>query len=546
MGHYEGGADLLIVNGRVIDGTGTPGRRADVAVTGGRIVSVTEPQAESHPASSGQACGIQVIDATGLVVAPGFIDMHTHSDLSLLLNPRAESKIRQGVTTEVIGMCGFSPAPAPGPRAEAIRAIFGVWGREVDWNWHTFGEYVDALRGKPASVNIVPVVGQGVIRAGIVGEENRRPSEPELERMRHAVSRALDEGAFGISSGLYYAPSMFADTEEITALASAMSDRGGIYFSHIRGEGENLLNAVAEAIEIGRRARVPVEIAHLKSEGRKWWGRTEQALALIDEARDAGVDVGFDVYPYTAWNTGLGQTLPAWAREGDLTTVLGRLTDPATRKRLSDEISAEAESDPGHWEQRLLATADTEKNRSFLGMTIAEIAAKRGKPPIETVFDILIEERMDAGMVGFGMCEEDIRRVMSHPAATIGSDSASSAPYGVLGKSHPHPRTYGTFARVLGHYARDEKVFSLEDAVAKMTGRAAAHLGLKDRGQIAPGFAADIAIFDPATIADTATYQQPQQYAIGIRWVIVNGVVEMDREKHLERFAGRVLERRNA
>ncbi|MFB3880178.1 MAG: amidohydrolase family protein [Armatimonadota bacterium] len=525
-------ADVLIRGGEVVDGTGAPRRQADVAVKDGRIADVGDLQGWE---------GDVTLDATGLVVAPGFIDMHTHSDLSLLLNPRAESHIRQGVTTEVIGMCGFSPAPAPGPRADAIRAIFGVWGREVEWEWGSYGEYLDSLRRKGTSVNVVPVVGQGVIRAGIVGEDNRRASARELELMQAAARQALDDGAFGLSTGLYYAPSMFADTDELVALASAMPDRSGIYFSHIRGEGANLFNAVEEAIEIGRRAGVPVEIAHFKAEGRAHWGKTAEALKLVDAARTAGVEVGFDVYPYTAWNTGLGQTLPAWAREGALKTVLARLTDPATRARLIGEIEKEVESDPGHWDQRILASAETERNRSFQGMTIAEIASRRGRSPIETVLDILVEEKMDAGMVGFGMCEEDVRRVLSHPVATIGSDSAASAPYGILGQGHPHPRAYGSFARVLGHYSRDEKLFSLEEAVAKMTSRPAAHLGLTDRGRIAPGLAADIAIFDPASIADTATYQNPKRYAVGVRWVIVNGVVEMDGEEHRERFAGEVL-----
>jgi len=534
MAAGERKADVLIRNGEVIDGTGAPRRQADVAVRDGFIAEVGDVRGWEADVT---------LDAGGLVVAPGFIDMHTHSDLSLLLNPRAESHIRQGVTTEVIGMCGFSPAPAPGPRADAIRAIFGVWGREVEWSWGSYGEYLDSLRRKGTSVNVVPVVGQGVIRAGVVGEDNRPASAAELQRMQAAVGQALEDGAFGLSTGLYYAPSMFANTDELAALASAMTDRRGIYFSHIRGEGANLFNAVAEAIEIGRRAEVPVEIAHFKAEGRAHWGKTAEALALVDEARAAGVQVGFDVYPYTAWNTGLGQTLPAWAREGDLETVLGRLTDPVTRARLIAEIAQEAEADPGHWEQRILASAATERNRAFQGMTIAEIAAKRGTPPIETVLDVLVEERMDAGMVGFGMCEEDVSRVLAHPVATIGSDSAAAAPYGILGQGHPHPRTYGSFARVLGHYARDQKLFSLEEAIAKMTGRPAAHLGLTDRGRIAPGLAADIAIFDPDSVADTATYQQPQQYAVGVRWVVVNGVIELDGQDHRERSAGRVLER---
>lgn len=525
-------ADIIIRNGRVIDGTGAASAPADVVLSDGRITAVGE---------LGRAEATKVLDATGLVVAPGFIDMHTHSDLSLLINPRAESKLRQGVTTEVIGQCGFSPAPAPGPRADAIRAIFGVWGKEVDWSWGSYGGYLDALRREGTSVNVVPVVGHGVLRTGVMGEENRPPTPDELDRMRAAVRRAVEEGAFGMSSGLAYAPGMFADRDELAALAAELAPLGGIYFSHIRGEDERLSAAVSEAIETGRRAGVAVQISHLKAEGRANWGSTEAALALIERACDDGVDVGFDVYPYTAWNTGLGQLLPAWAREGGRDAVLRRLKDPATQVRLVRELAQAAQADPGRWERRLLASAGTEANRALQGKSLAEIAKLRGTPPEQTVLDLLIEESTDAGMVGFGMCEEDVRRVLAHPLATIGSDSASQAPYGLLGRSHPHPRTYGTFARVLGHYCREEGLFPLEEAVAKMTGRAAARLRLRDRGIIAPGMAADIVVFDPEAIADRATYEEPHQYAAGVRWVIVNGVLELDGEQHQEKMPGMVL-----
>jgi N-acyl-D-amino-acid deacylase len=525
-------ADIIIRNGRVIDGTGAASAPGDVTVGDGRIVAVGDlDRTEAETA----------LDATGLVVAPGFIDMHTHSDLSLLINPRAESKLRQGVTTEVIGQCGFSPAPAPGPRADAIRAIFGVWGKEVDWSWGSYGEYLDALRQEGTSVNVVPVVGHGVLRTGVMGEENRPPTAGELEEMRAAVRRAMEEGAFGMSSGLAYAPGMFSKTDELAALAAEIAPLGGIYFSHIRGEDERLTGAVSEAIETARRAGAPVQISHLKAEGQRNWGTTEAALDLIQQAGAAGVAVGFDVYPYTAWNTGLAQLLPAWAREGGREAVLGRLSDAATQLRLVGELAQAAEADPGRWERRLLASAGTEANRELQGKTLAEIAKLRGMPPEQTVLDLLIEEQTDAGMVGFGMCEDDVRRVLAHPLATIGSDSASQAPYGVLGRSHPHPRTYGSFARVLGHYAREEGLFSLEEAVAKMTGRSAARLGLRDRGIIAPGMAADIVVLDPEAIADRATYEEPHQYAAGVRWVIVNGVLELDGEEHQEKLPGMVL-----
>ncbi len=527
-------AEIVVRGGMVIDGTGARRRRADVAIRSGRIAAVGE---------LGEWQAEVVLEAAGLAVAPGFIDMHTHSDLSLLLNPRAESKIRQGVTTEVIGQCGFSPAPAPASRREAVRSSFGEWGEKVDWTWGSFGEYLEAFQAQGTSVNVVPVVGHGTIRSVVMGQEDRRPTEGDLRRMREVVARAMEEGAFGLSSGLYYAPGMFADTGELVALASVMSEAGGVYFSHIRGEGRDLLSSLREAIEIGRRAGVPVQISHLKAEGKQHWGRTEEALALIEEGRESGVDVGFDVYPYTAWNTSLAQMLPGWAREGGVEAIVSRLTDGTTRARIGEEIAEEAAADPGRWERRLLASANTERNRRVQGSTIAKISAERGRPPIETVLDILVEERLDASMVGFGMCEEDVRRVLSHPLATIGSDSASQAPYGILGEGHPHPRTYGTFARVLGHYAREEKLFSLEEGVAKMTGRAAERLGLKDRGRIAEGMAADVVVFDPERIVDMATYEVPHQYAAGVRWVIVNGKVELEGEEHQRRLAGRTLGR---
>ncbi len=525
-------AQLIIRGGTLLDGTEAARKRADVTVEDGLVSAVGElDRAEADT----------VLDATDLVVAPGFIDMHSHSDLSLLINPRGESKLRQGVTTEVIGQCGFSPAPAPGPRADAIRAIFGVWATEVDWSWGSYGEYLAALRQQGTSVNVVPVVGHGVLRAGVMGEENRPPTPGELEQMRAALREAMEEGAFGMSSGLAYAPGMFADADELAALAGEIAPLRGIYFSHIRGEDKRLLGALSEAIEVGRRAGVPVQISHLKAEGRTNWGKTQAALDLIERAREEGVGVGFDAYPYTAWNTGLAQLLPAWAREGGREAILSRLTEPAMQVRLVGELADAAQADPGRWERRLLASAGTEANRSLQGKTIAEIARLRGRPPEQTVLDLLIEEQTDAGMVGFGMCEDDVRRVLAHPLATIGSDSASQAPYGVLGRSHPHPRTYGTFARVLGHYARDEGLFSLEEAVAKMTGRAAARLGLEDRGLIAPGMAADIVVFDPEAIVDRATYEQPHQYAAGVRWVIVNGILELEGDEHADRRPGRVL-----
>ncbi len=527
-------ADILLRGGEIIDGVGSPRRQCDVAVKNGRIAAVGAlPNWEAQ----------EILDVGGLVVAPGFIDMHTHSDLSLLLNPRAESKLRQGVTTEVIGQCGFSPAPTLPTRREAIRARFGEWAHKVDWTWSSFGEYLEVLQASRPSVNVVPIVGHGIVRTGVMGEENRPPTDSEMAEMKAAVLSSLDEGAFGVSSGLAYVPGIFAETEELVELASLAAPTNGVYFSHIRGEGETLLKAVWEAIEIGRRARVRVQISHLKAEGRTNWGKVGQALDLIDEARELGVDVGFDVYPYTAWNTSLGQMLPAWAREGGVEAILARLQNRTTRARVKEELDEAATTDPGRWERRLLSSVESAANRPLQGKTIAQIAIQRGTTPADTVIDLLLEERYNADMVGFGMAEEDVRVVLAHRLATIGSDSSSHAPYGLLGEGHPHPRTYGTFARVLGHYARDEKLFSLEEAVAKMTSRTAVRLGLRDRGKISIGYAADLVVFDPDTIADTATYEQPHQYAAGIKWVIVNGVIELAGDEHKGKGAGMVFRR---
>ncbi len=527
-------ADILVRGGEIIDGTGRARRRCDVAMRDGRIAAV----GELHDWQADE-----ILEASGLVVAPGFIDMHTHSDLALLLNPRAESSLRQGVTTEVIGQCGFSPAPAPPDRREAIRARFGEWAHKVDWTWGSFGEYLAVLQACRPSVNVVPVVGHGIVRTGVMGEDNRPPSASEMAEMKAAVSASLAEGALGVSSGLAYVPGIFADTDELVEIASLAAPTDGVYFSHIRGEGETLLKAVWEAIEIGRRARVRVQISHLKAEGQANWGKVGQALDLIDEARELGVDVGFDVYPYTAWNTSLGQMLPAWAREGGVEAILARLQDKPTRARVKEELEEAAAADPGRWERRLLSSVESAANRPLQGMTITQIAKQRGAAPADTVIDLLLEERYNADMVGFGMAEEDVRVVLAHKLATIGSDSSSHAPYGILGEGHPHPRTYGTFVRVLGHYARDEKLFSLEEAVAKMTSRTAVRLGLRDRGKISIGYAADLVVFDPNTITDTATYEKPHQYAAGIKWVIVNGVIELAGDEHKGHGAGIVFRR---
>ncbi len=532
----KGTADLLFTGGTVVDGSGDPPRRADVAIKEGRVEAVGDLSGWTARTS---------LDARGLAVAPGFIDMHTHSDLSLLVNPRAESKLRQGVTTEVIGQCGFSPAPAPEERRGVVRGMFGglALDEAIDWTWNGLGDYLEVIRDRGTSVNVIPVVGHGTLRAIAIGLERRAPAASELSYMKSLLREAMEEGAFGVSSGLVYTPSAFADTEELIALAQVAARYEGIYFTHMRGEGVRGKAAVEEALRIGRESGARVQLAHLKCDGKEVWGHSGQVLDMLVQARDAGTPVCYDSYPYTAWNTGLVQLLPAWAREGGNDTIVERLCDPATREQVRQALVEETEADPGRWEQRLICAVLSEENRPLQGLTLAAIADLRMQPAEDVVMDLLVEERAAASMVGFGMSEEDVSQFVSSSFGTLGSDANAIAPYGTLGANHPHPRAYGTFVRVLGKYVREDRTLSLESAVAKMTRLAAEQLGLTDRGSLAPGMAADVVVLDPETVGDRATYQVPHQYPSGIRWVVVNGVLELDGDRHLGNRPGRVLVR---
>ncbi len=527
--------DYILRGGLVVDGTGDPARPADVAISRHRIAAVGE-----IPAGPGRS-----LDVTGLVVAPGFVDMHTHSDLSLLVNPKAESAIRQGVTTQVIGMCGFSPAPSPDEQRGLVRSMLAGLAEFVDWDWETFAEYLEALRNRGPSTNVIPVVGQGTLRAVGVGMTERPPKPMELNYMKRLLQDAMDEGAFGMSTGLVYTPGLYADTDELVALAEVVSQAGGLYFSHIRGEADTLTTAVEEALRIGRESGASVHIAHLKCDGHRNWGQSPRVLDTLLTARGEGVDVTYDSYPYTAWNTGLAQLLPAWAREGGKEAMVRRLSEAEDRARILEFLAGEEADEPGKWDRRLIASVGSDANRQLQGRTINEIADLRGMKPEEVILDVLTEEHGVVDMVGFGMDEKDVTTFVAHPLGMIGSDSGSSAPYGRLGLEHPHPRTYGSFVRVLGHYVREQKALSLEAAVAKMSRLPAERLGLADRGVIVEGKAADLVVFNPNTVADRATYQSPHLYPAGIHYVFVNGVLEIEGEKHHGAKAGRVLTRGN-
>jgi len=524
--------DLLIVDARIVDGTGAPYFYGDVGVVGDRIAAVGR--------LSGQLARRTVV-AAGRVLTPGFIDIHSHSDVSYLINPLGESKVRQGVTLEVAGQCGWSVAPLEGAAVEEIRKDLEAEDG-VEIRWRTMGEYLACLEEARPSVNLAVVAGHGTIRGSAMGYDDRPPTAEEARRMRLLLRQALAEGAFGLSTGLIYPPGSYATTEEIIDLARELVPAGGIYFTHMRNEGARLLEAVAEAIRIGEEAGVPVHIAHHKVGGEKNWGKVKDSLRMIEEARARGVDVTCDQYPYTASSTGLASIVPQWAHDGGSEKLLARLRDPDTRRRLAAEC-VDAEDPWSGWDKLLISSVRTEANKKYEGKNLAEIARERGQDPIEAAFDLLIEEELAVGMVRFGMSEEDVRTVMQHPWVMVGSDGSALAPYGRLGRGKPHPRNYGTFARVLGRYVREEKVLGLEMAVRKMTGLPAWRLRLWDRGLLRLGFYADLVLFDPDRVVDRATFTDPHRYPDGVDLVVVNGTVTVDGGEHTGARAGRVLRR---
>ena len=484
--------DLIIRGGTVVDGSGGPAMAADVGIAGGRIVAVGPRGTDAQ----------RVIDARGLVVAPGFIDVHSHDDMALIRGPRLDFKVMQGVTTVVIGSCGSGVAPVtPDYRQHYEVFLSSVLGPAADFSWSTTAEFYAALEKAGPSLNVAPLAPHGVLRFAAMGMESRPPSTEQMDRMKELLEEALAAGAIGLSTGLIYPPGMFAATEELIELCRVVARHGGIYASHIRDEGSRLLEAVEEAIRIGREAGVPVQISHHKASGRANWGKVVDSLALIDRARAEGLDVTVDVYPYTAGSTLLAIFLAAGEEEGGPEDVM---------------------------------VAAAPRRPEVEGKTLEEIGGLMGLPPWEAG-QKLVQEDPSVVAIGFGMAEEDVRRVMAHPAAMIGSDGIPS----VGGK--PHPRLYGTFPRVLGTYVRREKVLGLEEAIHKMTDLPALKHRLAERGQLAIGYHADVTVFDPRSVDDIATYQDPRRYPDGIRYVIVNGEVVVEGSRHTGRSAGRVL-----
>jgi N-acyl-D-aspartate/D-glutamate deacylase len=526
--------DLLIAGATVYDGSGGPPVRADVGIAGG-AVRVVGKLAKSRAKT--------VLVADGLAVSPGFIDIHDHTDIGLLVNPRAESAVRQGVTTLVSGQCGGSPFPVPEKGLEEAKAeLSKEYGLELDWR--DARGFLARLEKGGTALNYSTFVGHGTVRAAVMGYDDRAPSAAELEGMKACVAEAMAGGTLGLSSGLEYTPGSFAATEELVELAKVAARTGGLYATHMRDEEDEVLAAVAEALRIAREAAIRLEISHLKIGFAKNWPKLGALLEMLDKARAEGLDFRCDRYPYVAGATSLDLLFPVWAREGGTERFMARLKDPALDARLRAHL-AEQEKGYGTWAGILISEVGSDKNRALEGMNVLEAAAGAGQPPYEFMRDLLIAENGRVGMVSFYGSEDVLKRILSQPYVGIGADSSAVAPYGPLGKGKPHPRFYGTFPRVLGKYVREEKVVPLEEMIRKMTAMPAEHLGFVRRGRIKVGWAADLCVFDPAKVVDKATFKDPAVYPEGISAVIVNGTIVVHEGEHTGKLPGRIL-RKNA
>ncbi|BBO92233.1 N-acyl-D-amino-acid deacylase family protein [Desulfosarcina ovata] len=538
--------DTIIKNGLVIDGTGAPACRADIGIKKGMIIDI---------APSLDAAADEIIDAAGSAVTPGFIDIHTHSDFSLYLDPLAESKVFQGVTTEVTGNCGGSPAPVLADRRddcmEYMASLGPVCVRTIPssiWNWTTLDAFCDDLHAKGVAVNTVPLVGHSTLRSNVMGYDNRVPAPDEMKKMTRLLEIELEKGAFGLSTGLIYHPGAFATVDELSALAAVVADADGMYSTHMRSEGRFLWPAVEEALAVAARSGVSLEISHLKCESPERWGSAGRLLQQIDEARQTGLRIDFDQYPYTAYNSGMLELFPTWAKENGTRKMIAVLNDPEQRKAVVADMTTacadwENPMDGLGWDQILLTGYVTAQNRSLNGLSVADMAEKRGQPPLDAALDVFVEEAGGLGMIVFSMHENDLITILKHPDGMIGSDGRAVSPSGPFSASPVHPRFYGTFPRVLGRYVREKQVLSLETAVRKMTGLPARKLGLKRRGLLRAGMAADIVIFDPQTITDNATFEAPHRLASGISHVLVNGQTVIDNGRHTGCLPGRRLRR---
>jgi N-acyl-D-aspartate/D-glutamate deacylase len=530
--------DLVVKNGRIIDGTGNPWFKADIGIVGSRIAAISR--------SGDRVEANRVLDAAGMVVSPGFIDPHTHDEAYILIDPQCSQKVLQGVTTAVIGNCGFSLAPLSDAHCDDFKSASALMGGnrlgEDFWFLRSFAQYLERLDAARPGINVVPLVGHGTIRIAVMGYENRAPSESEITQMKRMTTEAMEAGAFGISTGLIYVPANYAQTDEIIELTRVAAKYGGIYTTHMRSESDHEMAAIQETLKIAREANIAAHIAHHKIAGRKNWGNSKLTLKAFSDARSKGLVVTWDQYPYRAGSTFLPAALPPHIQAQGTHRVSEKLRDPAVRRKIRQEIESGEDT---CWEN-LIAGAGFEnimisaapRNPGFIGKSIAEIAKITAKDPFDVYFDLVIEEQMEAGMIIFMMDDDDIERILKNPGTMIGSDGIPG-----FGTAKTHPRMTGTFPRVLGRYAREKGVITLEEAIRKMTSLPAQAFGLAKKGLVRQGMDADLVVFDPDTVIDKSTFEDPSKPPEGIRWVIVNGEVAVEGGKIMGATSGKVLRR---
>jgi len=526
--------DLVIINGHIIDGTGSPWYSGDVGIREGKIAAIGNLTA---------AVRKRTIDAAGKVVAPGFIDMLGQSELSILVEPRLPSKIYQGITTEITGE-GGSIAPLNDAIIQSDRPGYDHY--KITPDWRTFRQYFARLEKQGMGINLASYVGATQVRRIVLGDDDKQPTPEQLEQMKMLVREAMKDGAVGVSTALEYAPAPYAKTEELIALAAEGGNFGGIYSTHMRDESNSVLEAIDEALRIGREAHVPVEIWHLKVAGKNNWGRMPEVVAKINAARASGADVTADTYAYTAWFNSFSAFIPAWAHDGGDAKLVERLKDPITRDRIRKEMLTSSKDWDNEWEEIpgpdavMIGVVQNPKLLPLQGKRLSEIAKLWNKDPMDALFDFLIADP-DSEVAVFGMSQPDVTLALQQPWVAIDNDSSGTSPEGILGQEHPHPRAYGTFPRILRKYVREDKALTLEDAIRKMSALPSQRLRLTDRGVLKAGMWADVVIFDPTTVRDLATFDNPNQLSEGMEYVLVNGTPVIDHGKMTGALPGKVL-----